>query len=231
MPVLRAILHDRYTWEVHAAAVALALLVLLFALIPGVTAIMVLPAALALAAVVLLGFWLSPATYRNRGVADADRPDRIKPDRVGAVQVLDPRLAIGGPAFANGGLIGGPQLIVNDTGRPITIHKPPARGRIALSDYQREVRKLLAPNKDDPYFRRGTPHAAEAVRILGARARLIRTESVRQINGRYLKADEFVIDESGLPVRDEADGLKTKSVRIRIPRDSWLCKDFKHTKA
>lgn len=230
MPVLRAILHDRYTWEVHVIAMVFALLVLLFALIPGVTVIMVLPTALALAAVVVLSFWLHPVTYRNRGVADADGPDRVESDRVGADQVLDPWMEVVGTAFANGGLIGGPQLVVNDTGRPIVIHKPRVHGRTALNDYQRLTRKLLAPTKDDPYFRRGTPHAAEVLRILGPSTRLIRNGSVRQINGRYLKADQFLVDESGCPVLDSDGGVKTASVRIRIPRDSWLRKDFTHSR-
>lgn len=243
MPVLRAILHDRYTWEVHAIAVTFALLVLLFALIPGVTVIMVLPTALALAAVVVLTFWLHPVTYRNRGVADADRPDRSEPDRVGAVQVLDPRVAVAAasrnamgipactpaaePVYDNGGLLGGPRLIVNNTGRPIRSYSPEQIEAMRLAELK--ARKMLAPSKDDPFFLRGSPHYREATRILGGRARLIRNESIRQINGRYLKADQLVTGGNGLPVLS-ADrlSLKTESVRIRIPRESWLRKDFKH---
>ncbi|MFF1946922.1 hypothetical protein ACFVWF_32815 [Rhodococcus qingshengii] len=252
MPVLRAILHDRYTWEVHAAAVALALLVLLFALIPGVTAIMVLPAALALAAVVSLGFWLSPVTYRNRGVADADRPDRVEPDRVGVVQVLDPRLEIATTAselfehriaratarrngmgipvcspaveapFDNGGVIGERAVIVNNTGRPIHIFSRSQRTA---------MRKVLAPSKDDPFFHRGTPHYNEATRVLGKLAGDVLTGSVRQINGRWLKVGIIQKDSAGMWLWDRATGATiTKTLRVRIPRDSWLCKDFKHAK-
>lgn len=231
MPVLRAILHDRYTWEVHVIAMVFALLVLLFALIPGVTVIMVLPTAFALAAVVVLSFWLHPVTYRNRGVADADGPDRVESDRVGAVQVLDPRLEVvtarrngmGVPvhSYDNGGLIGRARPVLNDTGRPIRIFSPAQC---------RRLREVLVPTKDDPFFLIGSPHYAEAIRILGARGRWIRRESIRQINGRYLKADQYVRDADGwLVITNDHEPL-TESVRIRIPRDSWLRKDFTHSK-
>ena len=181
---------------------------------------------------------------------DVDGADRVEPDRVGAVQVLDPRVELeprgaseavrrngmGVPVYTpaaessydRGGLIGGPVTVLNDTGRPIRIYT-----REQLVTFRRLIRAARiasAPTKDDPYFRRQTPQFKEARRILGPRSRLVLAISVRQINGRYLKADQLVIDESGFPVRDGAGGVKTKSVRIRIPRDSWLRKDFKHPK-
>ena len=244
MPVLRAILHDRWTWEAHAIAVVLALVVLLIAFISGVTIEIVLPAAVGLAAVVVLSFWLSPSTYRYRRVSGADRPIRVEPDRVGAGQVLDPRLALaaarrnamGIPVYTpaaessydHGGLIGGPVTVLNDTGRPIRLYT-----REQLVTFRRSLRAARhasAPTKDDPYFYWGTPHYRETVRILGKRAWQIRDGSVRQINGRYLKADQFVADGPGRFNWGGVDGTKTESVRIRIPRDSWLRTDFKHTK-
>ena len=244
MPALQAILRDRYAWKYHAAALGLSLSVLLFTLIQGVTVALVLPTVIAVLIVGGASFWMHPATYRNRGVPDADRPDRVEPDRMGTVQVLDPRVAVaivsrnamGIPVYTpvaessydSGGLIGGSVTVPNDTGRPIRIYSQ--EQLVRFRRLLRAARIASAPTKDDPYFRRGTLHFREAVRILGPRARVILASSVRQINGRYLKADQFVIDESGFPVRDAADGVKTKSVRIPIPRDSWLRKDFKHPK-
>lgn len=163
--------------------------------------------------------------------SDGVQPDRVEPDRVGAVQVLDPGLEIattrrngmGIPvhSYDNGGLIGGARPVVNDTGRPIRIFSPAQFTRL---------REILAPTKDYPYFLVGSPHYAEAVRILGARSRWIRQGSVRQINGRYLKADQFVRDADGSLVVTNDHELLTESVRIRIPRDSWLRKNFTHSK-
>lgn len=177
--------------------------------------------------------------------SDGVQPDRVEPDRVGAVQVLDPGLEIAtarrngmgvpvhSPAaelpFGNGGMMGGPVPIRNNSEVAIRIRSQ-IEDNVVFRRMTLALREILGPTEDDPYFRRGTPHYREALRILGARARLIRNESVRQINGRYLKADQFLIDESGFPVRDDDEGIKTRSVRIRIPRDSWLRKDFKHSR-
>lgn len=163
--------------------------------------------------------------------SDGVRSDRVELDRVGAVQVLGPGLEIatarrndmGVPvhSYDNGGLIGGARLVVNDTGRPIRIFSPAQRARL---------REVLSPTKDDPYFVIGSPHYVEAIRILGARGRWIRRESVRQINGRYLKADQYVRDADGWLVVINDHEVLTESVRVRIPRDSWLRKDFTHSK-
>ncbi|MFI8664244.1 hypothetical protein ACIGKR_29905 [Rhodococcus qingshengii] len=230
MPVLNAILRDRYTWKYHTVAVGISLSILLFALIPGVSTTMVLPTVAAFLIVGIVLFWTSPNTYRHRGEPDDVRPDRHEPNHVGTVQILDPRMEIATTASA---LF--EQRIARGTARrnamgiPV-VSSPTKRIATAVSAREREARRLCAPTKADPYIDRHTPQWHEVKRILGPRARLIRSGSVRQINGRWLKADQFVIDEFGWPVRDGADGLKIQSVRIRIPRDSWLRKDFKHPK-
>ncbi|MGC0365020.1 hypothetical protein ABH922_003004 [Rhodococcus sp. 27YEA15] len=98
-----------------------------------------------------------------------------------------------------------------------------------LKAMERRMRITLAPTKADPYFRRGTPHYQEATRVLGTQGHRIADESVRQVNARWLKADRFVTDAVSEPVLT-ADGLSvaTESVRIRIPRDSWLARDYSH---
>ncbi|MCW2089484.1 UNVERIFIED_ORG: hypothetical protein M2328_002764 [Rhodococcus erythropolis] len=88
------------------------------------------------------------------------------------------------------------------------------------------LRALEQPTQSDPYFKRSTLRYDEVTRILGGRATRIADESVRQINGRYLKADQFVTDAHGeFIVRDDGT-IATESVRIRIPRDSWLRNGF-----
>ncbi|MGC0364795.1 hypothetical protein ABH922_002779 [Rhodococcus sp. 27YEA15] len=95
----------------------------------------------------------------------------------------------------------------------------------------REAQKRSTPNGDDPWIDPHTFAWLEAKRILGRRAQRIRADSIRQISGRYLKADQFILDADGKP-KLTANGLDfaTESVRIRIPRDSWLRKNFKHPK-
>lgn len=95
---------------------------------------------------------------------------------------------------------------------------------------EHSLRDGLAPTEADPYFRRGTPHYREACRVLGGRAGWIAEESVRQINGKWLKVDQFIKGDDGDYVSDPDDRstLLTESVRIRIPRDSWLRRDFNH---
>lgn len=230
MPVLNAILRDRYTWKYHTVAVGISLSIFLFALIPGVSTTMVLPTVAAFLIVGIVLFWTSPDTYRHRGVTHADGADRVEPDRVGTVQVLDPRMEIATTASALfEQRIARGAARRNGMGVPV-VSSPTRRSATAVSAREREARRLCAPTKADPYIERHTPQWHEVKRILGPRVRLIRIGSVRQINGRWLKADQFVIDESGWPARDGADGIKTQSVRIRIPRDSWLRKDFKHLK-
>ncbi|GAB6925877.1 hypothetical protein JCM9803A_63270 [Rhodococcus erythropolis] len=101
---------------------------------------------------------------------------------------------------------------------------------MALRRMERMLRILLAPTKADPYFRRGTPHYEEATRVLGASAGWTLDESVRQISRRWLKVDRFVPDADGWPQLTAAnDGtLVTESVRVRIPRDSWLARGYSH---
>jgi len=107
---------------------------------------------------------------------------------------------------------------------------PRSEGEKAASRLERWLRIVLAPTKADPYFRRGTPHYEEATRVLGASARWTLDESVRQISRRWLKVDRFVPDADGWPQLTAAnDGtLVTESVRVRIPRDSWLARDYSH---
>lgn len=244
MPVLRAILHDPWTWKVHAIAAGIALLVLGFAFIDGVNVGMVFPAAVGMAIAVALSFWLSASTYRYRRVPVVDRPDRVEPDRMGTVQVLDPRVAVavasrnamGIPVYTpaaessydRGGLIGGHVTALNDTGEVIRFRSP----TFAAMLHEQLHAALLAkvPATTEPYFRWGSRHHNEAVRILGKRAWQIRDGSVRQINGRWLKADQFVTDGPERFNWGGINGTKTESVRIRIPRDSWLRRDFKHPK-
>ena len=131
--------------------------------------------------------------------------------------------------FDNGGSIGGQVLAVNNTGWSIPVYSR-AGFKQTLKWMRKWDRDLMAPTKADPYFRRGTTHYREATRILGGRARWIADESVRQINGKWLKVDQFIEGDDGDYVSDPNDWstLLTESVRIRIPRDSWLRRDFKH---
>ncbi len=101
---------------------------------------------------------------------------------------------------------------------------------MALRRMERMLRILLAPTKADPYFRRGTPHYEEATRVLGASAGWTLDVSARQISKRWLKVDRFVLDADGEAQLTAAnDGtLVTESVRIRIPRDSWLARGYSH---
>jgi len=107
---------------------------------------------------------------------------------------------------------------------------PRREGEKAMHRLERILRIVLAPTKADPYFRRGTPHYEEATRVLGASAGWTLDESVRQISRRWLKVDRFVPDADGLPQLTAAnDGtLVTESVRVRIPRDSWLARGYSH---
>ncbi|WP_156665922.1 hypothetical protein [Rhodococcus qingshengii] len=107
---------------------------------------------------------------------------------------------------------------------------PRREGEKAMRRLERMLRIALAPTKADPYFRRGTPHYEETTRVLGAGAGWTLDESVRQISRRWLKVDRFVPDADGWPQLTAAnDGtLVTESVRVRIPRDSWLARDYSH---
>ncbi|MBW0294043.1 hypothetical protein ATN37_25620 [Rhodococcus sp. MH15] len=134
--------------------------------------------------------------------------------------------------YGDGGLISDNYSVVpipNNTGRPEYI-VPKREGEKAARRLERMLRIVLAPTKADPYFRRGTPHYEEATRVLGASARWTLDESVRQISRRWLKVDRFVPDVDGWPQLTAAnDGtLVTESVRIRIPRDSWLARGYSH---
>lgn len=126
-------------------------------------------------------------------------------------------------------LVDGQSLVVNNTGRPEYI-VPKREGEKAARRLERMLRIVLAPTKADPYFRRGTPHYEEAARVLGTRAGWTVDESVRQISRRWLKVDRFVPDADGWPQLTVAsDGtLVTESVRIRIPRDSWIARGYSH---
>lgn len=116
------------------------------------------------------------------------------------------------------------------TPEPSEYFIPRREGEMAMHRLERILRIVLAPTKADPYFRRGTPHYEEATRVLGASAGWTLDESVRQISRRWLKVDRFVPDADGLPQLTAAnDGtLVTESVRVRIPRDSWLARGYSH---
>lgn len=76
---------------------------------------------------------------------------------------------------------------------------------------------------DERNIQRGTSEYDEVTRILGARCRQVADESVRQINGRWLKGSFFVLDAAGqLVIADDRVTLRTIRRRIRIPRDSFL---------
>ncbi len=126
-------------------------------------------------------------------------------------------------------VVDGQSPVVNNTGRPEYI-VPKREGEKAARRLERMLRIVLATTKADPYFRRGTPHYEEATRVLGGSARWTLDESVRQISRRWLKVDRFVPDADGLPQLTAAnDGtLVTESVRVRIPRDSWLARGYSH---
>ncbi|AUS33385.1 hypothetical protein C1M55_21345 [Rhodococcus qingshengii] len=116
------------------------------------------------------------------------------------------------------------------TPEPSEYFIPRREGEKVMHRLERILRIVLAPTKADPYFRRGTPHYEEATRVLGASAGWTLDESVRQISRRWLKVDRFVPDADGLPQLTAAnDGtLVTESVRVRIPRDSWLARGYSH---
>lgn len=80
---------------------------------------------------------------------------------------------------------------------------------------------MPAPTIDPDYITRGTPEYDEVSRILGPRCRWVADERVRQINGRWLKADCFVPDAAGQHTI-VGDEVLAKSRRIRIPKDSFL---------
>lgn len=74
------------------------------------------------------------------------------------------------------------------------------------------------------YFERGTREYAEVTRILGDRRFQILDNSARQISGRWLKASQIIMGADGKPQLhpERRDELLTKTVRIRIPRRSFL---------
>lgn len=90
---------------------------------------------------------------------------------------------------------------------------------------------MTRPDRD-PWVRRHTPHYDEVTRILGpTRSKRIADERVRQISRRWLKADQIIEDCNGeLKLNAAGDDIMTESVRIRIPRDSWMRRDFKRSR-
>ncbi|MFC7450542.1 hypothetical protein [Rhodococcus daqingensis] len=76
---------------------------------------------------------------------------------------------------------------------------------------------------DSRNIARGTAEYDEVTRILGRRCRWVADESVRQIDGRWLKATCFVPDANGdHALTASGDELVTARKRIRIPRDSFM---------
>lgn len=108
----------------------------------------------------------------------------------------------------------------------MTISPATAKLRRMIGRVEIVLRALEQPTPSDPYFKRNTLRYDEVTRILGGRAARIADESVRQINGRYLKADQFVTDAHGEFVVGDDGTIVTESVRIRIPPDSWLRNGF-----